>query len=121
MKHTRLLFLLFALLTLNAPAQQATATSAHDETDHKLRQIARVHDLIHRLPFTEQYIRETVLAEVKANRKKVAPHFPERHEIPAGASPIEMAKNWINNYPKEYEDYIAYVESVVRKYMRASK
>ena len=111
------IFLLGALYGIS-PAQTAVnqPTSSipvdADMVEKKIEIISRSHAAIFNLPHTKEYIRDVVVEEIKQNRYKVAPHYPE-DKPGVGASEINY---WISNYPDEVNNYVRYVGGIHRKY-----
>lgn len=91
----------------------AVAHGTHDPLSEKKHMIAQAHDALLKLPYSKEYIREVIVAEVKNNRHTVAPHYPERQP----GSNVAHIDHWITTYPNEVNAYLRYVGGIHRKYV----
>lgn len=87
-----------------------------DEINKRVDQLAKVHAAVREMPVDQNLLENTILPEIRSNRKKVAPHFLERNEIPQGSTAYQELRNWISKYPEEHTAYLTYVEQTMRKY-----
>lgn len=94
-----------------------TAQTAKDPLTENKERIAKAHAALFKLPYSKDYIRDVVVAEIKQNRRTVAPHFPERQP----GSNSARIDEWINQYPDEVTAYLRYVGLTHRKYVLAKR
>jgi|GEM_PF-6050134 len=107
-----LLGILHKASTAQAVVNQQPAPDPASMVEKKIEIISRSHAAIFKLPHTKEYIRDVVVEEIKQNRYKVAPHYPERKP---GVGITEV-NSWISNYPDEVNNYVRYVGGIHRKY-----
>lgn len=115
--YSRVRFMTFVLLLfISGQAMAQQNSNSTDDVRTKVHQVARVHKLVRSLPFTEDYIQNTVMAEILTHRKEVAPHFPERANMDKDHTASALFTEWITKYPQEHTAYINYVEGIYRRY-----
>lgn len=85
----------------------------------KYDQIIAAHKTIYSLPYDYEFKKNTIMAEVFEERKRIAPHFPQR-EI-TGEDQVEIREaffKWIAQYPEEFKLYLNRTHEITRKYQR---
>jgi hypothetical protein len=119
------LILLLALLTTNQMVYSKikgnifnpSSINFQKSTEDKIEDIQNLHRNIYNLPFDRDYIIGTIMVEVQHKRSEVAPHFPSREQTGTDETLVNSAfKNWIENYPAEYTNYIQETQLIIRKY-----
>lgn len=134
MKTTYLLALSLSLTTVFAAPGKDRVTNLPERTivsgpETKLQdreevafnimmdELARVHREVFQLSFDYEYVKKTLMPEIEAKRKVIAPHYPSRETT--GDDP-ELVKNafraWYKSYPQESKDYIAYVDKFIAEH-----
>ena len=101
-----------AFETGNSPGTQSQPAWTFDEMMENLQ---RVHRMVYKLPYEYDYIKNTLMTQIEAERKKIAPHYPDRKNTGTDHEIINKHfQDWYTNYPDESVAYIKYVEQFVR-------
>lgn len=97
--------------------QATPAAHTQDPVTERKHMIAQAHDALLKLPYTKEYIRNVIVAEVNRDRHAVAPHFPER-QPGSNAANIDQ---WVSQYPDEVTAYLRHVGRIHRKYVLSKR
>lgn len=107
-----LLFTLFVLVSWSTLLGQQRST---DEVSGLIFQLEEKHKALFTLPHSEDFVRDVIVPEITAEREVICPNFPQRgEEHEDGAK--GLFREWIKNHREEYDDYILYLNEVLRKY-----
>lgn len=82
--------------------------------NNMVNQLRSLHNSLYNLPYTQEYIQSHILPQVNAQRKIVAPHYPERESY--GENSEEAYKQlriWFETYPMEYSNYVAFLKEFI--------
>ena len=79
--------------------------------------IERAHQGFYKLSFSQEFVRDSIMSSIRAERVTVAPHFPERK---AGQDADRLFRTWIEKYPSEYEQYLLFLRKQHEKWRIAS-
>lgn len=96
-------FITFSCFSLSTFAQ---VQHADYEVEKKLSLLERAHKGFYDLGYSQEYVRDVVMPEIRKERQVLASHFPERR---AGADSKSLFVRWISEYPQEYENYMGYL------------
>lgn len=82
--------------------------------EYVMSELSRVHKEVFDLPFSYEYIKGTLMVEIEAKRKLIAPNYPSREVTGDNQElALEKFKEWYAAHPQEFTDYIQYVEQFV--------
>lgn len=83
--------------------------------DQKVNKILLAEEGIYKLPYTREEIRFQIIPEIKTERLILAPNYPQTENI-FGEDKKNLIRDWITNFPLEYDSYIMYVEQYIRSH-----
>lgn len=110
MKKVNFILLFVFLLTWssNAFCQQR-------DQNRKIEALHKQEFLVHKLPYSEEYILNTVIVEIQEQRALLAPHYPDTTNLEEGDQQYHLAfQAWMNQYPAELENYYSYLANYIR-------
>lgn len=96
-------FIAFLCFSLSTFAQEQNADY---EVQRKLSLLERAHKGFYDLGYSQEYVRDVVMPEIRKEREVLASHFPERR---SGVDSKSLFVRWISDYPQEYENYMGYL------------
>jgi len=77
-------------------------------------ELARVHRELFQWSPNYDYFKQTVMPEIEAKRKVIAPNYPTREVTGDDASLVKQSfREWYRDYPQESSVYIKYVEEYI--------
>lgn len=82
--------------------------------ENMIKELRNLHGQIFNLPYSADFIRNTIIPEVNAQRLTIAPHYPERSAYgDDGELAHNMLREWFETYPQECTSYIEYLKSFI--------
>jgi hypothetical protein len=98
-----------------APKGDITVQDRPFAFEYVMAELTRVHKAVFQLPFEYEYIKGTLMAEIEAKRKEIAPNYPAR-EVTGDNQEMVYAhfEKWSAEHPEEFLAYIAYVDQFVK-------
>ncbi|MCB9224540.1 MAG: hypothetical protein R2780_09660 [Crocinitomicaceae bacterium] len=83
--------------------------------EQKIKGLHRLETQLFQLPFSQEYITNTVLVEVYNERLTLAPHFPTVSDLERTNEAYTVAfHNWAENYQFELDAYYEFLSNYVR-------
>jgi len=84
-------------------------------TDQKVNKILLAEERVYTLPYTKDELRFQIIPEITGQRLVLAPNYPQTDNI-YGEDKKTLIRNWIVNFPLEYDSYIMYIEKYIRSH-----
>lgn len=83
--------------------------------DQKVNKLLLAEERVYTLPYTKDELRFEIIPEITAQRLELAPNYPQTDNI-YGEDKKTLIRNWIINFPLEYDSYIMYIEKYIRSH-----
>jgi hypothetical protein len=109
-----LLVFMIAIVT-SAMAFSQTSSNQDVEMSRKIRRILRVESRFAELPVSISVLEDEIYPLISLKKQELAPNYPE-HSSLSSDSLLYVVKEWINQYPSEYETYVLFLEKTYRSY-----
>ncbi len=107
--------LLLSILFFVVPFNNISFSQEEVPIDRKLNRLNNLENGIYKLPFDKNHIRTVIVPEIEEQRNILAPNYPDvLHKY--NEEKNNLLKNWIENYPSEYEVYVDYLQTYLRSH-----
>lgn len=85
-----------------------------NEFEYMMSELQRVHKALYGLPYSYDYIKETLVVKVEAKKTEIAPHFPNRADYGTDSEKgNQLFKEWFLTYPTEWRLYVNFLDDFI--------
>jgi hypothetical protein len=81
----------------------------------KVLNVEKANEHVHKLPYSEDYIKTVVLSEIDSKKEIVSPNYPSNYKS------VKELEKWISDFPEEHISYVKMVKEVTLFYAQEAK